>query len=174
MPPYQLNKVNKMGQLLEFNTLLKVIEELKAQGKTIVTTNGCFDLMHLGHLNYLSQAKLCGDILVVGVNTDKSVQTIKGPSRPINNELDRALLLAGLFCIDYVFLFDEDTPVTFLKKIKPHIHVKADDYSVKSLPEAETVFSLGAELKFIPLTQGRSTTDIIDKIVVNYMHYDKD
>lgn len=163
-----------MGQFLQFETLLKLIEELKAQGKTIVTTNGCFDIIHVGHLNYLSQAKLCGDILIVGVNSDKSVQTIKGPSRPINNEHDRAMLLAGLCCVDYVFLFDEDTPRTFLNKIKPNVHIKADDYSVKNLPEAETVFKLGAQLKFIPLTHGHSTTDIIDKIVVNYMHYDKE
>lgn len=163
-----------MGQLLELKTLIDIIEQLKKQGKSIVTTNGCFDIIHIGHYNYLSDASKQGDILLVGVNTDNSIKRIKGPSRPIVPEQDRAGLVAGLDCVDYVFLFDEDTPLEYLNKIKPHVHVKGDDYSVKTLPEAETVFKLGAELKFIPLTRGRSTSDIIDKIVINYMHYDKE
>lgn len=163
-----------MGKFLELDTIKQIVKELKKQDKTVVTTNGCFDILHVGHLNYLLQASRCGDILIIGINTDNSVRKIKGHSRPINNERDRAQLIAGIECVDYVFLFDEDTPVEFIKQIKPNVHVKGDDYTVKNLPEAETVFKLGAELKFIPLTQGHSTTDIIDKIVVSYLHHDKD
>lgn len=162
-----------MGKFLEFKTVLDIVTQLKKQQKTIVTTNGCFDIMHLGHLNYLSRAKLYGDVLIVGINSDKSVKSIKGEFRPINNESSRAQVVSGLSCVDYTFIFDEDTPIDFLSLIQPDIHVKADDYSVKTLPEAKTVFELGAELKFIPITQGYSTTDIIDKIIVTYINKEK-
>lgn len=162
-----------MGKFLEFKTILDIVAQLKKQNKTIVTTNGCFDIMHLGHLNYLSKAKLHGDILIVGINSDRSVKSIKGKFRPINNEVSRAQMVSGLSCVDYAFIFDEDTPIDFLKEIQPDIHVKADDYSVKTLPEAQTIFEIGAELKFIPVTQGYSTTDIIDKIIVTYINNEK-
>ena len=159
-----------MGSLLKLDTIIDIVYQLKEQNKNIVTTNGCFDIMHVGHLHYLTKAKQLADILIVGINSDKSVKTIKGEFRPINNEIARAEMVSGLTCVDYTFIFDEDTPIKFLKKIKPHVHVKADDYTVKTLPEAQTVFDLGAELKFVPLTQGYSSTDIIDKIVVNYIN----
>lgn len=153
-----------MGKFLQLNSILEEINEFDRQKKTIVTTNGCFDILHIGHLNYLLEAKKSGDILIIGINTDKSVRKLKGPERPINNENDRAMLVAALECVDYTFLFDEDTPVEFLQKIKPCMHVKGGDYTADNLPEADTVLKLGARLKFIPLTEGKSSTKVIEKI----------
>jgi glycerol-3-phosphate cytidylyltransferase len=153
-----------VGQLLELNTILQIVQELKVQHKRIATTNGCFDIMHAGHLNYLMTASRCTDVLIVGINSDSSVKSIKGPSRPINHEFDRASLVAGLACVDFVFLFDEQTPDTFLTKIKPHIHIKGNDYSETTLPEAKTAHKLGISLNFIELTPGRSTSGMIDRI----------
>ena len=156
-----------MGKFLNLIDILTIIETEKEKGKTIVTTNGCFDILHVGHLDYLTEAGKKGDILVVGINTDYSVQKIKGPTRPINKETDRARLVAALDCVDYTFLFDEDTPIRFLKLIKPHIHVKGNDYNAENLPEANTVVNLGAQLAFVPLTKGKSTTDLISRILTN-------
>ncbi|MEW5820621.1 MAG: adenylyltransferase/cytidyltransferase family protein, partial [Cyanobacteriota bacterium] len=117
------------------------------------------------HYDYLLKAKKFGDILIVGINSDNSVKNIKGPSRPINNEIDRARLVAALDCVDYTFLFDESTPDTFISIIRPDIHVKGDDYDINTLPEANTVLNIGAELKFVSLTEGKSTTNIIEKII---------
>lgn len=153
-----------MGLFLKLETILQIVEELRKQEKTIVTTNGCFDILHAGHVDYLSKAKQSGDILIVGINTDHSVRKIKGPSRPINNEVDRALLVAALVCVDYTFLFNEETPVDFLEKISPDVHVKGGDYTSETLPEAKTVEKLGAQLKFISLTWGKSTTELIQRI----------
>lgn len=153
-----------MGKFLELSSILEEIEKFDRQKRTIVTTNGCFDILHVGHLNYLLEAKKSGDVLIVGINTDRSVNKLKGPQRPINNQNDRAMLVSALECVDYTFLFDEDTPVEFLQKIKPDIHVKGGDYTESNLPEADTVLNLGAKLKFIPLTEGKSSTKVIEKI----------
>ncbi|MGD9581032.1 MAG: D-glycero-beta-D-manno-heptose 1-phosphate adenylyltransferase [Vampirovibrionia bacterium] len=144
--------------------MLNLIQEYNRDKKTIVTTNGCFDILHVGHLNYLLDAKKQGDILIVGINTDKSVRKLKGPTRPINNENDRALLVSALECVDYTFLFNEDTPDTFLQKIKPDIHVKGGDYTLETLPEAKTLLALGSKVVFIPLTEGKSSSNVIEKI----------
>ncbi len=153
-----------MGYLLSLDSIISIVKDLKGFQKTVATTNGCFDILHIGHLNYLKQASTFADILIVGINTDRSVSSIKGPLRPVNSELDRAHLVAGLQCVDYAFLFDEYTPDTFLNRIKPDIHIKGGDYSIDNLPEAATAKALGIDVKFIPFTEGHSTTDMIDKI----------
>lgn len=162
-----------MGQLLELNTILEIIEQSRKLGKKISLTNGCFDIMHAGHTDYLAEAKKVADILIVGINSDASVQRLKGPERPINNEIDRAKVLSALACVDYVFVFHDNTADQFIRKIKPDFYVKGDHYTVKNLPEAEVVYEVGAELRFVPITQGKSTSDIIDKIVVTYIKTEK-
>jgi D-glycero-beta-D-manno-heptose 1-phosphate adenylyltransferase len=139
-------------------------ERLRAEGRRIVFTNGCFDLLHVGHLRYLQQARALGDVLVVGVNTDAVVQRLKGPTRPLVPEAERAELLAGFACVDYVTLFDEETPVETIRALKPNIHVKGGDYQVEELPEADAVRDAGGEVKIMPLVAGRSTSDLVRKI----------
>jgi len=144
--------------------LLETVKTLKLQGKKIVTTNGCFDLLHTGHVAYLNEAASFGDKLIVGINSDKSVRQIKGPSRPVQNEQDRALIIGSLKMVDYVFIFNEADPREFLKKIKPDIHVKGGDYSVEGLIERETVESNGGKIAIVSFVNGYSTTSILKKI----------
>lgn len=132
-------------------------------GKTVFT-NGCFDLMHVGHLRYLQMARALGDRLVVGVNADASVRGLKGGSRPILPEEERAELLAGLACVDYVVVFSEPTADTLLAALKPQIYAKGGDYTPDTLPEAPTVRSYGGEIAIIPFVPGRSTTSLIQRI----------
>lgn len=153
-----------MKRILERKEASELIEELKAQGKKVVFTNGCFDILHVGHLRYLNEAKECGDILVVGVNSDASVRRLKGETRPINNEMDRAEMLTGLKAVDYAVIFTEDTPEAIIGELKPSIHAKGGDYSIETLPEAKVVFSYGGEVKIIPLVDGKSTTNVVNKI----------
>ncbi len=144
--------------------------ELKAhldahhRGSTIVFTNGCFDLLHRGHISYLSRARDLGDLLVVGLNSDSSVKQIKGPSRPINGEEERAIILASLFFVDYVTLFSEDTPVETLKIIRPTIHTKGGDYRVEDLPETPVVVEGGGRVEILPFVEGFSTTGLIKRM----------
>ena len=137
---------------------------LKVQGKKIVSTNGCFDILHVGHVRYLNEAKALGDILWIGVNSDISVRNIKGPTRPLHSELARAEILAALECIDYVTIFSENTPEEFLKKLKPNTHVKGGDYSGIEIPEKKVVETLGGTVKFLKFTQGYSTTRILESL----------
>lgn len=152
-----------MGQVISLNELLAKLKELKLQNKTIVTTNGCFDILHVGHVRYLNQAKNLGDILIIGLNSDSSVKMLKGPTRPINNENDRAEVLAGLSAVDYIVLFSDKTPADLLKQIKPDIHVKGGDYDVNTLPEAKIIQEAGGKIVFLPFVAGKSTTSIIEK-----------
>ena len=145
----------------ELNNLLK---QLRAQGKTIVTTNGCFDILHVGHVRYLEKAKSFGDVLIVALNSDKSVKSIKGDSRPINNENDRAEILSALRSVDYVVLFDEDSPIELLLQIKPDVHTKGADYTVETLPEAKGIIEAGGRIEFISFVEGKSTTAVIEKM----------
>lgn len=145
----------------ELNNLLK---QLRAQGKTIVTTNGCFDILHVGHVRYLEKAKSFGDVLIVALNSDKSVKSIKGDSRPINNENDRAEILSALRSVDYVVLFDEDSPIKLLLQIKPDVHTKGADYTVETLPEAKGIIEAGGRIEFISFVEGKSTTAVIEKM----------
>ncbi len=153
-----------MEKLIEKENLDNIIKKLKSENKKIVFTNGCFDILHAGHVRYLKESKKFGDILIVGLNSDISVKKIKGESRPINPEMDRAEVLAGLEAVNYIVLFDETSPVKLLEEIKPDIYTKGADYTVETLPEAKTVLSYGGKIEFIKFLEGRSTTKIIDKI----------
>lgn len=149
--------------------LQHIVEEAKAEGKTVVFTNGCFDILHIGHVRYLQDARALGDILVVGVNTDSTVRRLKGEDRPIVPESERAEVLSALECVDYVTIFDEDTPVELILAIKPSIHVKGGDYKPEDLPESDAVRKIGGVVKVIPYagtnTEGYSTTGLIDTIL---------
>ena len=150
--------------LIKQNELDYLLNKLRTQGKTIVTTNGCFDILHVGHVRYLEKAKSFGDVLIVALNSDKSVKRIKGESRPINNENDRAEVLSALRSVDYVVLFDEDSPIDLLMKIKPNVHTKGADYTVETLPEAKGIMAAGGRIEFISFVEGKSTTSIIEKM----------
>ncbi|MBX9950954.1 MAG: D-glycero-beta-D-manno-heptose 1-phosphate adenylyltransferase [Candidatus Obscuribacterales bacterium] len=153
-----------MGTVLTRESLGEHIDGLRKQGKRIVTTNGCFDILHVGHVRILKQSKALGDILVVGINSDASVSALKGPERPINNQNDRAELLSSLECVDVVSIFDEGTPVEFIKVVKPDIHVKGADYKPQDLEETPVVEALGGRVEILPLVPQKSTTSLVQKI----------
>ncbi len=144
-------------------SLRLLIERYKELDKKIVFTNGCFDILHSGHVKYLKQARELGDILIVGLNSDSSVRRLKGSSRPVNTADDRLQVLSGLQSVDHIAIFDEDTPVNLIKKVQPDMFVKGGDYSAESLPEAPAIEDMGGEIKIIPLVPGRSTTGIINR-----------
>lgn len=148
----------------DVNKLSKTVEKLKKSGKTIVTTNGCFDILHSGHVQYLNEAASTGDILIVGINSDSSVKRLKGDSRPLQNEVDRATIIASLKAVDYSLIFEEDTPVQFLDIIRPDIHVKGGDYNLEDLPEAKVVQKYGGVVNLLSFKDGVSTTKIIEKM----------
>jgi rfaE bifunctional protein nucleotidyltransferase chain/domain len=150
--------------LITLDTLDKVVKELKALNKKIVFTNGCFDILHAGHVRYLAQAKRLGDVMILGLNTDSSVHRIKGPTRPINCKGDRAEVLSALKSIDYVVLFDEETPINLISTIVPDFLVKGGDYIAEEVVGYDVVKNNGGETVIIPLLEGRSTTKIIEKI----------
>lgn len=137
---------------------------LHRAGQRIVFTNGCFDILHAGHVEYLNKARSFGDCLVLGLNTDASVRGNKGPSRPINNELNRAKVAGALQAVDYVVLFGEKTAEDLIAKVKPDVYVKGGDYTLATLPEAKIVQSYGGRVEFIPMVAGCSTTNVIKKI----------
>lgn len=156
-------------KILDRATLTDTVEEAKSQGQSVVFTNGCFDILHVGHIRYLQDARAKGDVLVVGVNSDDSVRRLKGPQRPVVADTDRAEILAALECVDYVTVFSEDTPVELILEVKPNIHVKGGDYKPEDLPEGDAVRSVGGRVEIVPFTstatEGRSTTNLIGKIV---------
>lgn len=137
---------------------------LHRAGQRIVFTNGCFDILHAGHVEYLNKARSFGDCLVLGLNTDASVRGNKGPSRPINNELNRAKVAGALQAVDYVVLFGEKTAEDLIAKVKPDVYVKGGDYTLATLPEAKIVQSYGGRVEFIQMVAGCSTTNVIKKI----------
>ena len=137
---------------------------LHRAGQRIVFTNGCFDILHAGHVEYLNKARSFGDCLVLGLNTDASVRGNKGPSRPINNELNRAKVAGALQAVDYVVLFGEKTAENLIAKVKPDVYVKGGDYTRATLPEAKIVQSYGGRVEFIQMVAGCSTTNVIKKI----------
>ncbi len=155
--------------IIEDRKLLKsIVRELKSQNLKIVFTNGCFDIIHRGHVEYLNKAKKLGDVLIVGINSDESVKKIKGDKRPIIPLYSRAYVLDNLKAVDFVVPFDEETPIELIKIIKPDVHVKGGDYKEEDLPEAEIVKDYGGEIKIIPLIEGYSTTKIINWILNKY------
>ena len=137
---------------------------LRAGGQRIVFTNGCFDILHAGHVRYLNAARALGDCLVLGLNSDASVRRLKGPQRPINNEQDRAEVIGALRAVDYVTIFDEPTAAELIALVKPAVYAKGGDYTLDTLPEAKIVQSYGGRVEFIDLVAGRSTTNVIERI----------
>lgn len=153
--------------VLTRNELQQVVRELQRKGKKVVLTNGCFDILHAGHVRYLAGARALGDCLIVGLNSDASVCRLKGPSRPINPEADRAEVLLALAAVDYVTVFEEQTAEELVRTIQPDIYAKGGDYTLDTLPEARIVEAYGGQTAFIPLVEGRSTTNIIRKASKN-------
>jgi len=147
---------------------LGFVEKLKSENKKIVFTNGVFDIIHRGHVEYLSEAKSLGDILIVGLNSDSSVKMIKGEKRPVVPEENRAIVLANLKPVDYVVIFSEDTPFNLISKIKPDILVKGADWDEDKIIGADIVKSYGGEIKRIKFVENNSSTNIIDKIIQLY------
>lgn len=156
------------SKIKTLNQLIKIANKLKSQNKKIVTTNGIFDILHAGHVKYLEQAKKLGDVLIVGVNKDKSVKQNKGDKRPINDEKSRLIVLAALESVDYVFMFDEKDPRNWLDILKPNIHVKAGDYKLSKIIEKNVVEKNGGKIVIAKIEKGYSTTNLINKILSIY------
>ncbi|MFH1692370.1 MAG: D-glycero-beta-D-manno-heptose 1-phosphate adenylyltransferase [Candidatus Omnitrophota bacterium] len=144
--------------------LKKITDRAKKNKKIIVFTNGCFDIIHYGHVQYLQKAKAKGDILIIGLNADKSVRRLKGKNRPINCQKDRAGILAAFECVDYIVIFNEDTPFNVIKILKPNVLIKGADWSNKTIIGADIVTSCGGKVLTIPYLKNRSTSHIIEKI----------
>ncbi len=138
---------------------------LREGGKKVVFTNGCFDILHAGHVRYLTEAREKGDLLFVGLNSDESVRKLKGEGRPINNQTDRAEVLLGLRAVDYVVIFEEDTAEKIIEEIKPSVYVKGGDDNSDNLPEAKIVQSYGGKVEFVKFVEGHSTSNIVEKIL---------
>ena len=155
-------------KIKEREELQRIIKGLTIKGKRIVFTNGCFDLLHVGHVRYLEQAKSLGDVLVVGINGDRSVQDLKGPRRPILPVEERAEILSGLGCIDYITVFDEPTPFELISVLQPNVLVKGGDWTREKIVGGEVVEGAGGEVVTIPFVEGSSTTNIIETILERY------
>lgn len=154
-------------KILSRKKMAKVVSQLRRENRKIVFTNGCFDVLHYGHVAYLRKARGFGEILIVGLNSDSSVKRIKGDSRPINSEKDRAEVLSELECVDYVVLFNEDTPEKLIEIITPDVLVKGSDWEHDKIVGAEHVKSKGGKVKRVKLLKGRSTTDTINRMSEN-------
>ena len=154
-----------MNHIYNRDTISTYLSENKS--KRIVFTNGCFDILHPGHSQYLSDAKSFGDILIVGLNSDASVSRLKGKNRPINDQVFRSQMLLALKPVDAVVIFEEDTPISILSIVKPNVHVKGGDYKPEDLPEYETVVSNGGQVKCVSFVEGYSSSEIIAKILAN-------
>ncbi|MDP2937487.1 MAG: D-glycero-beta-D-manno-heptose 1-phosphate adenylyltransferase [Dehalococcoidia bacterium] len=159
-----------MGSVVLLEELCILRRSWREQGKRIVLTNGCFDLLHVGHTRYLRQARAMGDLLIVGINDDASVTRLKGAQRPIVSQSDRAELVAALESVDYVVVFTEDTAIPLVEALRPEIYVKGGDYAHggKELPEAETVQAYGGRVELLPLAAGRSSTDLARQVLERY------
>ena len=151
--------------IIDRENVTQFCEDLRQRGKQIVFTNGCFDIIHAGHVRYLTTAKNFGDILIVGLNTDESVRRLKGKNRPINNQDDRAEVLLGLKAVDHVVFFGEATAENLIAEVKPAVYVKGGDYTLETLPEAKIVQSYGGRVELVNPVAGRSTSNVIEKIL---------
>ena len=158
------DRVTDAGKITGREAIAARLVNERRHGRRIVLTNGCFDILHRGHVTYLTRAKALGDILVVGVNTDAGIRRLKGPERPINALEDRLQVLAALSCIDWLVPFDEDTPHEIIRAVRPDVFVKGGDYTRERLPEAPLVEELGGEIRILSLVADRSTTGLIEKI----------
>jgi rfaE bifunctional protein nucleotidyltransferase chain/domain len=151
-------------KVTDLDALLALRARWRAEGKAVVWTNGCFDLLHVGHVRGLQEARGLGDVLVVGVNSDASVRRLKGPTRPVVPEAERAEVLAALACVDHVLVFGEDTPAEVLGRLRPDVHCKGADYappSTRPIPEADVVRAYGGRIAFLTFVPGVSTTDLV-------------
>jgi len=148
--------------------LRRIVENLKAKGKRVVFTNGCFDLLHIGHVRYLEEAKSLGDILVVGLNSDRSVRGLKGPNRPILPEEERAEILSGLECVNYINIFHEPTPLELISSLQPQVLVKGGDWTKEAAVGKEVVERSGGEVVILPFVEGSSTSNLIEAILKRY------
>ena len=153
-----------MGQRVSKSEIIEIVRNGQAKNKTFAATNGCFDILHVGHVRYLQATKALADFTIVMLNSDASVKMLKGESRPINNENDRAEILTALQCVDYVVLFEEKSPAKLLEEIKPDIYTKGADYTIETLPERDIVLRNNIRVEFIKFVEGKSTTNIINKI----------
>mgnify|MGYP006306773237 FL=1 len=156
------------NKVYEIEDLADISAEEKAAGNQIVFTNGCFDLLHIGHTRYLAQAKAKGDILVVGLNSDSSVKKLKGDKRPLIPQDERAEMLSNLEMVDYVTIFADETAKNVIAELEPDIYVKGGDYSINNLPEAEVVQQYGGAIELVSEIKGASTTNIVNKILETY------
>lgn len=155
----------KFPEILSWEALAEQIRSWQAAGERVVFTNGVFDILHVGHTRYLREARALGDRLVVGINADESVRRLKGPTRPINPELDRAEVMASLQCVDGVTIFKDDTPIPLLTILKPDVHAKGGDYKTPdALPETAVVRAYGGDVVILQLVDGKSTTNIVKKM----------
>jgi D-beta-D-heptose 7-phosphate kinase/D-beta-D-heptose 1-phosphate adenosyltransferase len=150
--------------VLSASELATTVSRDREHGHRIVFTNGCFDVLHLGHTSYLRQARQLGDRLIVAVNSDASVRRLKGADRPVNAEGDRAAVLAALECVDYVTVFDDDTPIPLLQDLRPDVYVKGGDYSPEMLAEAEVVRAYGGDVQMVGYVPAHSTTELVERI----------
>jgi len=160
--------MNETAKITTVDRLSGELERRRSEGHRVVFTNGCFDLLHAGHVYYLAAARRMGDLLVVGLNSDVSVRCIKGPRRPIIKERQRAEVLAGLGCVDYVVIFSEPEPLNLIRGLKPDVLVKGGDWPEEEIVGADFVKSRGGEVRRVPLVSGASTTAIIQTIVQRY------
>lgn len=163
-----MNTDNSFGQLLDVEAASQWRERLRAQGKRVVFTNGCFDVLHAGHVNYLAWARSQGDALIVGLNSDDSVRRLKGERRPLVPFEDRSTILRALRSVDVVVEFGERTPEVLLERIRPDVHVKSSQYREDELPERTVVLAHGGEIRLAPHLPGHSTTDVIAQIIARY------
>jgi rfaE bifunctional protein nucleotidyltransferase chain/domain len=154
------------GRIVDAREMSVIRDRMDAEGRRLVFTNGCFDLLHAGHVRYLQQARALGDALVVGLNSDRSVRELKGEGRPLNGQDDRAEVLAALGCVDYVVIFDGQRATELLRAVRPHIYAKGGDYTRDSLDAEErgALEACGAKIEILPLVPGRSTTALLGKM----------
>jgi rfaE bifunctional protein nucleotidyltransferase chain/domain len=156
------------NKIIDRDLLVPVIDGLRQEGKKIVFTNGCFDLLHVGHLRYLEQAREEGDLLVLGLNSDRSVRELKGDTRPLLPQEERAEMMAALSMVDYITIFDESTPLNLIKAIRPDVLVKGGDWKEKDIVGGREVKAAGGEVVVVPEVPGRSTSNLISKILQKY------
>jgi D-beta-D-heptose 7-phosphate kinase/D-beta-D-heptose 1-phosphate adenosyltransferase len=157
-----------VAKVKDLDVLVSLVNREKEKGQRVVFTNGCFDLLHAGHVKYLQKARSFGDLLILGLNSDISVRRLKGANRPLIDEEERAHLLAALDCIDYVVLFDEDTPLRLIEALRPDVLVKGGDYTREGVVGHDVVESYGGRVELVEFVDGKSTTGIIEKILERY------
>ena len=157
--------MHSLDKIFSLQDLIRQVQAWKQAGKRLVFTNGCFDILHLGHVDYLEKARALGDKLIIGVNTDASVSRLKGPNRPLQDEMSRARIMASLLFPDAVVLFEEDTPYELIKSVLPDILVKGDDYAAENIVGYDLVINNGGQVKTIELVKGYSTSNVVAKII---------